>query len=179
VTPADLPAPAVPAPAAKDTSQFTPLMSDRNLSLTESRSQRDPAVIRTSQQLPDLPTFLTTPQQAPRLSKPPLLAPNITSEAEQVARMLTGQPLPPNTTSSMPSGAGSDAMPTANVAALATSITAQPTGVQMPKILVNPSPVIVVSPPPTDAKKKQQPKSRLHKMMNSLGNRISQALPNR
>ena len=147
------------------------------------RRDQDPAIVRTAQEVKSLPSFLTAPQQTPALSNPALLAPNITSEAEQVARLLTGQPLPPNVPQSEPLSAapapGQGNLPVQNVAALAATMAPRSSTAQMPNILVNPSPVIVVAHPPADAKKKQQPKSRLHKMMNSLGNRISQAIPDR
>lgn len=62
----------------------------------------DLALVRISQQAGSLPRFLTAPQATPSLGKPPLLAPNISSEAEQVARLLTGQPLPANVPVSKP-----------------------------------------------------------------------------
>ena len=65
-----------------------------------------------------------------------------------------------------------------NVAAATTTMAGLPSSAQAPRIIVTPSPVIVVSPPATDTKKKQS-KSRLHKMMNSIGNRLSQAAPDR
>ena len=142
-----------------------------NEMLTDFRDDKDPALVRTAQEVKSLPPFLTAPQRTPALGTPPLLAPNITSEAEQVARMLTGQPLPASVPVSNPTAT--------SVAALATNVAAQSTAAQAPKILVNPSPVIVVSHPPADAKKKHESQSRLHKMMNSIGNRFSQALPNR
>ncbi len=165
------------------TQQLGTANSSRKEKLSDGQSELDPAIVRTAQEVKSLPSFLTAPQQTSALSKPPLLAPNITSEAEQVARMLTGQPLPPGVPQSNPLSTPSEASPSnsqaQNVAALATTIAPQPTSAQTPNILVNPSPVIVVAHPSADTKKKQQPKSRLHKMMNSLGNRISQALPDR
>ncbi len=181
VKPADFPAPPPPTTPSDGTSQLAPSNSAATVKLsTQLPGDRDPAVVRTSQQLPKLRSFLTTPQQPPTLAMPPLLTPNMTSEAEQVARMLTGQPLPANTRlpSSLPNATGINQ----SVSALARNIAAQPATGQASNILVNPSPVIVVAHPPADTKKPQQQRhsnSDLHKMMESLGNRISQALPNR
>ncbi len=181
VTPANYPAsapPATPPPDAATTGQFTPAPGAAGLTLNTARNASDPAVVRTAQQFPGLPSFLTAPQQPPALAMPPLLAPNVTSEAEQAARMLTGQPLPPN----VPFPSSLSSVPGAinqTVSGLATAISSPSTTGQAPTILVNPSPVIVVAHPPESTKKQQKPKSRFHKMMNSIGNRLSEAMPSR
>ena len=155
--------------------------STGNQNLAGPRTGNDLALVRVSQDVGSLPSFLKAPQATPSLDKPPLLAPNITSEAEQVARLLTGQPLPanipvPNPLTTSPVNPAQGA--TMNVAAATTTMAGLPSSAQAPRIIVTPSPVIVVSPPATDTKKKQS-KSRLHKMMNSIGNRLSQAAPDR
>jgi hypothetical protein len=176
-------APAViPAPAAAQRDHgangMTPIPAMVGLELSQAQGAVDPALVRVAHQLP---SFLNAPQAPAALNRPSLLAPNITSEAEQVARLLTGQPLPANVqglspVASLSGGRGPGEI--SNVAAAATTLAGQAAPAQMPPIVVTPSPVMVVSPPPTDAKKRQS-KSRLHKMMNSIGNRFSQALPGR
>ena len=78
-----------------------------NVRLGLAVGSEDPAVVRTAQGLalpsilPTLPSvpsqsmssFLQTPQPPPPLSMPALLAPNIASEAEQISKVVTGQPI--------------------------------------------------------------------------------------
>ena len=136
--------------------------------------------MRVSQDVGSLPQFLKAPQALPSLGKPPMLAPTGTSEAEQVVRLLTGQPLPAGVPIPNPLPSSSGANPATGVAskltAAASTLASQASSIQAPRIVVTPSPVVVVSPPPTTPKKKQ---SRLHKMMNSIGNRFSEANPGR
>jgi hypothetical protein len=47
---------------------------------------------------------------------------------------------------------------------------------QVPPIIVNPSPVVVVAPPPAKTKSKKHT-SRIHQKFNKLGNRMSEAPP--
>jgi hypothetical protein len=173
----------VPPLSGNSAQQLRTADSSNTEELPGFHGDRDPAIRRVAQDVKSLPSFLNTPQRPPSLQMPPLLAPNMTSEAEQVARMLTGQPLPASTASPNPTsaiaGTNQTTAATPNIAALATTLASQSAAAQAPNILVNPSPVIVVAHPPTDTKKKQQHQSRLHKMMNSLSNRISQALPDR
>ncbi len=146
------------------------------LQLNEARRSKDPALIRTAQ-LPPLPPFLNAPQPPPALNTPALLAPNVASEAEQVSKLLTGQPVATTISIPPPSLSPSQASAQAAAASLAATATAatQAAIATVPPIVVTPSPVMVVSPPPTTAKKK--PQSRIHKMLNRMGNRMSQAVP--
>ena len=99
-----------------------------------------------------------------------------------MSKLLTGQPLA--TTVSLPSLnsvtsansalAALQASGFPNFAAGSTAVSAQAGG---SPIVVTPSPIVVISPPQTNAKKKQDHNSRLHKMFNRLGNRMSQAIP--
>ncbi len=91
---------------------------------------------------------------------PALLAPNIASEAEQISKVMTGQPVA--TTVTGPNQQG--------LAALAPAVTSQ-----APTIIVNPAPVTVIAPPGTTATKKRV--SAVHKALNRLGNRVGAAVP--
>ena len=55
--------------------------------------KNDLAIVRAAQGSTSLPRSFNQPQAPPPLSVPGLLAPNMSSEAEQVGRILTGQPL--------------------------------------------------------------------------------------
>ena len=138
-------------------------------------ARTDESVVRSAQSLPRFPQALDLPQMPPALEAPLLLKPNVSSEAEQVAKLLTGQSVAqtltaqPTTIPTVPAGL-------AAAATAARSALSSPG--QVPPIVVTPSPIVVVSPPPTDPKKKHQHnKSRMQQMFNRLGNRISQAVP--
>ena len=137
------------------------------------RATSDPALIRTAQQLqlPSPSSFLSATQPPPVLNTPALLAPNVSSEAEQISKMLTGQPVA--TRVSIPGDSSATAGAT-NFAAAAGSVATQATG-QLPTIVVNPSPVVLIPSSSAPAKKKRT--SRVHQMINRLGNRASQAMP--
>ncbi len=124
----------------------------------------DPGLLRTSQQLPSLPPLpplpasLTAPQ--PPLAGPPptLLAPNVTSEAEQVARMLAGQPQPPGQSQT----------------AVAT-LTVPNTANQASPIVVMPAPVVVI---PSKAEAQKRDNQRHHsRILKNLGDRINRVMP--
>jgi hypothetical protein len=130
----------------------------------------DPDLTRTSQQfpalppLPRLPASLTLPQPPPIGPSPTLLAPNVSNEAEQVARLLTGQPLPPNPIASQAN----------SVVATATTPNAG-AGNQGSSIVVMPAPVVVV--PAKDVDKKTARKHQMHPgILKKLGNRIGNAM---
>ncbi len=108
-----------------------------------------------------VPSFLNLPQPAQALAAPALLAPNVASEAEQISKVMTGQPI-----ATTVSGLGQQGL-----AALPPTITSQ-----VPQIVVNPAPVTVIAPPSTDAKKKKHT-SAVHRMLNRLGNRSSANAP--
>jgi len=165
--------PQPPAASATTTGGVMPSAAHHDPKLAAGRGTNDPALIRTAQQLqlPSPSPLLNAPQPPPVLNSPALLSPNVSSEAEQISKMLTGQPVP--TTVSTPAP-GSAAATAANLAAVAPPLTTQSTG-QVPTILVNPSPVVVIPSSATPEKKKHT--SRIHQMLNRLGNRVSQALP--
>jgi hypothetical protein len=127
--------------------------------------------------------LLNAPELPRKLETPALLAPNVSSEAEQVSKLLTGQPLA--TTVSLPSlntitsaNSALAALQASGLPGFAAGSTTTPAQAGGSPIVVTPSPIVVISPPPTDLKKKQQHnKSRMHQMFNRLGNRISQAVP--
>ena len=152
------------APAALDDPRIT------------ARSARDPALTRTARQAQSTTASQNAPQPPPPPYRPPLLAPNVSSEAEQVARLLTGQPLaaavaiPPAAQLVQAQAAAAAAAQAANAAI------AQAAQARTPSIVVNPSPVVVVSPPPTKAKPHHHA-SRLHQMLNRIENRMSAAVP--
>ncbi len=141
------------------------------------RGSQDPALMRTAQQvqlplpqLPSLPSsaaaaFLNQPQPPPAPIATALLGPNVASEAEQISKMLTGQPVA-TTVSTL----------TQQAAVAGAALPALPPQIagQAPTIVVNPSPVTVIAPPSTNAKKKKHT-SRIHQMFNRLGNRASAA----
>lgn len=136
------------------------------------RAAQDPALTRTAQQPQSTSASQNATQPSPPLYAPPLLGPNVSSEAEQVAKLLTGQPIP-TTVTIPPSVQAAQAQAAAQAANAAIVQAARG---QVPSIVVNPSPVVVVSPPPTKAKPKQHT-SRFHQMLNRIGNRMSAAVP--
>jgi hypothetical protein len=167
----------LPPPAAKPpgsggagASRSTTPGGTGGVRLGSARGTEDPALVRTAQStalsnLPafpsqSVPSFLNLPQPPPALAAPSLLAPNVASEAEQISKVMTGQPIAP--TVSGPNQQG--------LAALPPTVTSQ-----LPQIVVNPAPVTVVAPPSTTAKKKHT--SAVHRMLNRLGNRASSAAP--
>ena len=129
---------------------------------------KDPALVRTAEtfQLPSLSSFMNAPQPPPSLDTPALLSPNISSEAEQISKLLTGQPVP--TTVSAATAA-------AKVPPIAMPAASQVAG-QLPTIVVNPSPVMLI-PTGDTPKTKKKHNSRIGQMFNRLGNRMSQAVP--
>jgi hypothetical protein len=145
----------------------------RELPVVDLKS-KDTAVKQTAQSAPSAPAALSLPQPPPFLNRPVLQSPNVGSEAEQVARMLTGQPFNPNQVKSTltsqlagtPAGAAANQVAT-TVANAATTQTAQP-------IVVMPAPVVVMPPKPDI--KKPHAKSRFHQMLKSVGNRVSQGM---
>ncbi len=127
----------------------------------------DPELVRTSQQLPSLPPLpplpasLTAPQ--PPLAGPPttLLAPNVTSETEQVARMLAGQPMPPN--------------PVPGQSQTAVATLTVPNANQASPIVVMPAPVVVI---PSKADAQRRGNDRHHsRILKNLGDRINRVMP--
>jgi hypothetical protein len=173
-------APVIPPPAGTSSSRVAPPVSPGDPRLAAARGRKDPALTRTAQQgpAPSLPPIMNLPQPPPVLNTPTLLSPNVSSEAEQVAKLLTGKPVPttvsvpPTSLPQMPASA--QATVSALTAATPGATAAAPS--QVPPIIVNPSPVVVVSPPPPKAKKHS---SRLHQMFNRIGNRVSEARPAR
>ena len=135
-------------------------------------------VERTAQTSASTPPSLSVPQVPPALDTRVLQSPNVTSEAEQVARLLTGQPINPNIASTppTPSPAAGGAAPTSPSPTTRTVSSTTTTGATQP-IVVMPAPVVIL-PPRSDAKR-SKPKSRFHpsRVLENLGNRISQAIP--
>jgi hypothetical protein len=169
--------PAVPSAAPAGSGASSRLMPPADLDdprIASRRGSRDPALIRTAQQL-QLPSpstsFLNAPQPPPFLNTPALLSPNVSSEAEQISKILTGQPVA--TTVSIPPP-GSTTTAAANLSAIATPAVPQATG-QVPTIVVNPSPVMLIPSAATPQKKKR--KSHIREMLNKVGNRVSSAMP--
>jgi hypothetical protein len=122
------------------------------------------------------------PEVPPKLETPAFLGPNVTTEAEQVSKMLTGQPLATNvsipqlnTTAAASSAVA--AMQAAGLPSFSGGSTAAAAQGGAPPIVVTPSPLVVLSPPPSNLKKKPEHTSRLHRMFNRFGNRVSQAIP--
>lgn len=176
--PAAKPAGGGGAAGARSSGLMTPGAVE-DLRLGSGRGNQDPAVVRTAQGLgvalpavptpPSMPavpsqtlsTFLQTPQPPPTLAAPALLGPNVATEAEQLSKVMTGQPI-----ATRVSGPGQQGL-----AALPPSVTSQ-----LPQIVVNPAPVTVIAPPSTTAKKKKHT-SAIHRMLNRVGNRASEAAP--
>jgi hypothetical protein len=164
------------APAGGQSSLMPPRDGQRLLSSTSSTSttpeiKQDPDLARTSQQIPglpaipSLPTSLSQPQPPPVTPSPTLLAPNVANEAEQVARMLTGQPLPPN-----PSTGQTNTV-------IASASSPNSTVGQGSPIVVMPAPVVVV--PAKEVEKKKHEKDRIQQpgFFKRLGNRMSNVMP--
>jgi hypothetical protein len=105
------------------------------------------------------------PQPPPAAFPPTLLAPNISNDAEQVARMLTGQPLPPN-----PSGGQSNTIITSTATPTAAAGQGQP-------IVVMPAPVVVVPAKEVPMKKHGHDDRNQPGFFKKLGNRISNSMP--
>jgi hypothetical protein len=154
---------------------MTPAALD-GLRLGSARGSQDPAVVRSAQGLslpsvPSLPTlpaapsqslsaFLQAPQPPPRLASPALLAPNVATEAEQIAKATTGQSI-----TTTVSGSGQVGL----------AVTPPTVTSPVPTVVVNPAPVTVIAPPAaTDAKRKKHT-SAVHRMLNRFGNRVSSA----
>lgn len=151
---------------------------------------RDAALMRAGQSsatgaaLP--PRGLSLPERSEPLEPAPLLAPNMSNESEQVAKMLTGQPLsgnsaaPPGRAAAIQAGAqiaaaelGARQVLTGSNNTALEGLPPLPASATHP-IVVMPAPVVVVSPPNTS--KDKRTKSRLHpsRIMSRLGNRVSE-----
>jgi hypothetical protein len=155
--------------------------------LASASGGQDPALVRTAQASPSLspsslptprslPTpssFLNAPQPPPALNTPALLGPNVSSEAEQIAKMLTGQPIATTVASPLSQA------PAAGSAAAAVAIPAPPPppAAAAPPIVINPSPVVLIPSSPAPQQRKHE--SRIHKMFNRLGNRVGASAPAR
>jgi hypothetical protein len=135
---------------------------------------RDSALHRTAQSAPSVPASFNLPQPPPFLNSPVLQSPNVGSEAEQVARMLTGQPFNPNqvqsTLTSQLGGTPASAVGNQVGTTLANAATAPPGQ----PIIVMPAPVVVMPPKPDI--KNSHSKSRLHQALKKLGNRVNQGM---
>ncbi len=139
--------------------------------------KNDLAIVRTAQGSTSLPRSFNQPQAPPPLTVPGLLAPNMSSEAEQVGRILTGQPLdarlgrpsPSPLAASTPAGtpAALDGNTTASQLTTAGSSAVQP-------IVVMPAPVVVLPPKP-ELKNHGNSRQRSPGFFKNLGNRIGQA----
>jgi hypothetical protein len=155
--------------AAGDQSSALP-RQDRQGLIAAGGAKRDSDLGRTSQQIPGLPPLPSLPPafnlpQPPAVSSlPTLLPPNVSNEAEQVARMLTGQPLPPTTAAGQ-----------TNTVIASTTVPNAATG-QGQSIVVMPAPVVVV--PAKEVEKKKHGHDRNQPgLLKKLGNRISNAMP--
>jgi hypothetical protein len=96
-------------------------------------------------------------------------------ESDQVTRMLTGQPLLPDLPISTQAAAAGVATLTGKALTLfpqANAAAATGAGANSP-IVVMPAPVVVVAPSNVDAKKKKTHTSRLHQMIDRIGNRAN------
>ena len=172
VFPVRIPTP-TPAPKGNTTSLRTPRPG------LGGAGQEDPNLIRTAEQLPSfslppLPTTFSIPKPPDLLSVPSLLPSASSAEAEQVARLLTGQPLLPN--AAPPTLAGIQALApnlAAAAAAIPTTIPALPAAGPASPIIVMPAPVVVVGP---KAAPKPKHKSLFHRsrMFNDKGQRTDQ-----
>lgn len=148
------PLPPKPPAAADATSSrlFLPGATGDDHGLAAARATTDRALVRTAQQLqlPSPSSILNATQPPPALNTPVLLAPNVASEAEQISKMLTGQPIATTVSTPTPAtAAGAAAILGAAAAPVATQAMAQ-----MPTIVVNPSPVVLIPSSSTPAKKK-------------------------
>jgi hypothetical protein len=145
----------------------TPATSGRTEMAAIRMPSGDPEVVRTAQRVtPRSSSLLNVPQQPPAMTAPSLLAPNISTEAEQVSRILTGQPIA-TTVSTGPSGTAEKLATSGNGAYSGTGPQAG-----TPTIVVNPSPVMLrPSTKPPDNKKR---KSRIGQMISRIGNRMSE-----
>jgi hypothetical protein len=137
----------------------TPVPKAKAASLPAGAGPRDPGLIRTAQQspgfaLPPLPASASAPTPPDLLSVPAMLPPASSAEAEQVTRLLTGQPLLPNAPA--PTAAGIQALAPSLAAAVPA---AAPPPAPAPAaagpaspIVVMPAPVVVVGPKPEPKK---------------------------
>ena len=127
----------------------------------------DPDIARTAQQVPSplstLPRSLNLPQPPPVAPPPTLLAPNAANEAEQVARMLTGLPLPPP-----PPGGQTNTV-------ISSTTSKTPAASQAQPIVVTPAPVVVVPAKEID-KGATQGRRKHQGLFKRLGNRMSNAM---
>jgi hypothetical protein len=157
------------ADAAGTSSRLMTPSKSNGVRLGSIRNTDDLAVVRTAQTSPlpnlsnlpsfpsqSIPSFLNLPQPSQALAAPALLGPNVASEAEQISKAMTGQPIATTVSGLTQQG----------LAVLPPTVTSQ-----VPQIIVNPAPVTVIAPPSTTAKKKQT--SAVHRMLNRLGNRAS------
>ena len=176
-------APPDPTNGASLSPRRTAEPGDLGTMMAQARPLNDLAVVRTAQAPPSLPQSLNLPQPPPPLNAPGLLAPNVTSEAEQVGRLLTGQPLnarigtvpPLPIPTTTPAVAAIGTLPGAPNTTTTTTVVPANTAATQP-IVVMPAPVVVIPPKPEE---KKHAKSRFHnsRIFKNLGNRINQALP--
>jgi hypothetical protein len=157
-----------------------PDLGDQIDSIAATRPVSDLGVVRTAQGPASLPPFSNLPQAPQVLDTRALLPPNVASEAEQVGRLLTGQPvnaqigsIPPV---ALPAPQAVSTAGTANTTATVTTTTTSTSAPQGQPIVVLPAPVVVIPPKPEE---KKHARSRLHnsRFFKNLGNRISQAMP--
>ncbi len=142
----------------------------------------DVAMVRTAQDSTALRRSFKEPQARPPLSVSGLLAPDMSSEAEQVGRILTGEPLnaqlgPPLSVFSPAAfqeaaGTGPVHGPPAGSTTTSQITSAGSTAAQ--PIVVAPAPVIILPPKP-EVKKRGNSHQRGAGFFRSLGNRISDA----
>ncbi len=150
--------------------------------MTQARPVNDLAVVRTAQSVSP-PRSQSLPQAPPAMFAPGLLAPNVTTEAEEVGKLLTGQPLgavttlpsfaiptAPRQVSDVKTSPGSPAMTTSTTVATTQNSPTQP-------IVVMPAPVVVIPSKPPEDKKHGNSRLRSSRFLKNLGNRINQAVP--
>jgi hypothetical protein len=168
------------APASSTaTGYFGPGTTSNGPALAAAQGHKDQALIRTAQQVQMPSSFLNATQPPLALDNPALLTPNVSSEAEKISKILTGQPIATTVTIPPPALPASFAAAQASALSMlsAAPAAAQAAAAQLPQIVVTPSPVLVVSQPPQDNKHNQRKPSTARKMLTSIGNRLSQAFP--
>ena len=174
VMPVPLPPPPPPPPAAgAGGAMLDP--SGRGQTVADVRT-KDTAILRTAQAAPTAPGVLSLPQPPPFLDTRVLQSPNVGSEAEQVARMLTGQPFNPNRVNSTLASQVGGTPVGALASQVATTVAGSASTAPGQPIVVLPAPVVVLPPKPDI--KQTHSKSRFHpsRILKNLGNRVNQGI---
>lgn len=154
-----------------------PERGEPGLRTSRTRPASDQDVIRASQSI-SLPQGLSLPQSPAPLAVPEFLAPGASKEAEQVGKLLTGQPLdlaaalPRLSVPTVPAAASA----TGAAAPVLTAVTTSGAPTATHPIVVMPAPVVVLPPKPPEDKKHGHSRRRPG-LLKSLGNRLGQMMP--